>query len=138
MFQFVSLEDQQIKNFKLYGLAFLLVFIFFATKLALELLLSKLLDVNSFFRLYLFRKISYRHFFGILCLPIIAFLAYHDFFLKNVGVWMLCGLGFLYLISYLILMKPFFEKIKQNMFYFILYLCALEISPYVILYKLII
>ena len=36
------------------------------------------------------------------------------------------------------LIKPFFEKIKQNMFYFILYLCALEISPYVILYKLII
>jgi hypothetical protein len=138
IFQFVKADFADYSDFEIFTVVFLGVFVFYGAKLVLELTLSKILQVDLFFKTYFFRKISYRHFFGILTLPVIAFLSYHEIFLKDFVFWILFGIGVLYLISYIILIKPFFEKIKQNMFYFILYLCALEISPYVILYKLII
>lgn len=138
IFQFIKADSNTKSDFKLFAIIFLAVFLFYGMKLVLELTLSKILQVDFFFKPYFFRKISYRHFFGILSLPFLAYLSYHNGFSKVYALWILYGLGLLYLISYIILIKPFFEKIKQNMFYFILYLCALEISPYVILYKLII
>jgi hypothetical protein len=41
------------------------------------------------------------------------------------------------LLGFLTSFKTYQKKINPNFFYFLLYLCALEISPYVLLYKVI-
>ncbi len=109
--------------------------LFFLVKVLVERLLSSALDIEGIVNDYVFQKISYRNFIGLLLLPINIFLVY-SIKLTLLGVILVAI--FLFLIN--IVGLYFFYKrnqivIKKNMFYFILYLCTLEISPYVILYK---
>ncbi len=109
--------------------------VFFLIKVLTERLLSSALDIEGIVNDYIFQKISYRNFIGILLLPINIFLVYSV---------RLTQIGIISIVIFLLLVNAvglyFFYKrnqivIKKNIFYFILYLCTLEISPYIILYK---
>ncbi|NCP51493.1 MAG: DUF4271 domain-containing protein [Flavobacteriales bacterium] len=109
--------------------------IFILAKVLLERLIGSLFEIDPLIDQYLFQKITYKNFFGLLLLPINLLLIYR---FKPSLILLYSILGMLLIINFVGLItsiKTNQSLIKQNLFYFILYLCALEIAPYIILYK---
>ncbi|MFB9055460.1 DUF4271 domain-containing protein [Mariniflexile ostreae] len=111
------------------------VIVIILIKVLLERLIGSLFEIDKLIDQYLFQKITYKNFLGVLLIPINAILLYSVTpSLKHI----LIAILFLWIINLIGLVVSFKEHqsfIKSNLFYFILYLCALEIAPYVILYK---
>ncbi|WP_242203936.1 DUF4271 domain-containing protein [Aestuariivivens insulae] len=108
---------------------------FFLIKVLIERLIGSLFEIDSLIDAYLFQKITYKNYLGLLLLPINAFLIYS---FKSSAMLFNIMLGLLFLVNITGLITSFKRHqslIKNNFFYFILYLCALEIAPYIILYK---
>ena len=109
--------------------------IFVLIKVLLERLIGSLFEIDKLIDAYLFQKISYKNYLGLLLLPINVFLIFS--FKPNLTI--------IYIIIIILLIinvsglfttiKTNQSLIKQNLFYFILYLCALEIAAYIIIYK---
>ncbi|MDU8884953.1 DUF4271 domain-containing protein [Yeosuana sp. MJ-SS3] len=122
------------------GLLLKLIFglgIFILIKVLIERLVGSLFDMDSIIDQYLFQKISYKNFIGIILIPINALLIY-SFNANKIVVFIVIGILFCISIMGLITsIKSYQSLIKNNLFYFILYLCALEIAPYLVLYKVI-
>jgi len=109
--------------------------IFILAKVLLERLIGTLFELDPLIDQYLFQKITYKNFFGLLLLPINLLLIYR---FKPSLILLYSILGMRLIINFVGLItsiKTNQSLIKQNLFYFILYLCALEIAPYIILYK---
>lgn len=106
-------------------------------KTLIERLVSSVLQIDFITSTYIFIKISYKNFLGLVLIPINILLI----FTINVSQWVVIGfITLLLLINYIgifLFIKDNLISRKNNLFYFILYLCALEIAPYFVLYKLI-
>jgi len=114
---------------------FLSVAIFIVMKILIERLIGSAFDIDFLLENYLFQKISYKNFVGVLLLPINAFLIY-TFTESSLFIYIILGIILLvFLIGLLTTIKVYQNIIKQNLFYFILYLCALEIAPYIIIFS---
>lgn len=111
--------------------------LFILIKVLAERLISSILNIESIVNSYLFQKISYKNFIGLILIPINGILIYS---IKPSLYVYLIIVSLLFIINCIGALS-FFKRnqnlIKNNLIYFILYLCTLEISPYVILYKLI-
>lgn len=108
---------------------------FILIKVLLERLIGSLFEIDQLIDQYMFQKISYKNFIGLLLIPINLILIY-SFKPPIMGIYIIIGLLVLInLIGLITTIKTNQSLIKQNLFYFILYLCALEIAPYIILYK---
>jgi len=107
-------------------------------KILVEKIISTLFSIEVLIEDYLFYKISYRNFLGVILLPLNLIFIYA---VKPSEIILYILIGSLSILN-LIVFISFFKKneniILNHMFYFILYLCALEIAPYFILYKLIV
>jgi hypothetical protein len=109
--------------------------IFVLIKVLLERLIGSLFEIDKLIDEYLFQKISYKNFLGLLLFPINLFLIY-SFKPNPTILYIIIIILFIINVSGLITtIKTNQSLIKQNLFYFILYLCALEIAPYIIIYK---
>ena len=111
---------------------FLLYFIL--TKYLIEKIVAAAFNIDDFVELFNLQKVTYRTYIGVLILPINAILFYYDNIptivpLVTIGI-SLC----ISLYSYFISIKTYQNVIIGKLFYFILYLCALEIAPYYFLY----
>jgi len=109
--------------------------VFILIKVLIERLIGSLFEIDALIDQYLFQKISYKNFIGVLLIPVNALLIYS--FTASTKI-ILVILFFLFIISVIGLITSFKAHqnlIKKNLFYFILYLCALEIAPYLIIYK---
>lgn len=107
-------------------------------KVLLERLVGSVFDIDKLIDFYLFQKTSYLNFSGFILLPINVLLLY-TFSPSKLAIYI--SIGLMLLINFIGLITTFKNHQKlilNNLFYFILYLCALEIGPYLILYKLII
>jgi hypothetical protein len=104
-------------------------------KVLFERLLGSLFEMDRLTEHYLFQKITFKNFLGVLLIPINAiFLFSMTPTLTHIYITVIV----LLIINFIGLFASYKEHqslIKSNLFYFILYLCALEISPYIILYK---
>ena len=104
-------------------------------KVLFERLLGSLFEMDRLTEHYLFQKITFKNFLGVLLIPINAiFLFSMTPTLTHIYITVIV----LLIINFVGLFASYKEHqslIKSNLFYFILYLCALEISPYIILYK---
>mgnify|MGYP001252003208 CR=1 FL=1 len=106
-------------------------------KILIELAIGSLFELENLFHSYVFQQISTINFLGVILLPLNAFLIFG--FPNQVPL-----LAVTLFFSVIIILIGFFKSIKShqnllinNLFYFILYLCTLEIGPYLILYKLV-
>ncbi len=110
--------------------------IFVFIKLSIEKMLANIFSIDGLIDQYLYQKLSHRNFLGLL-----LFLG-NLFFLYVVNTSQMSLLIFAIVILLLNTIALFYsykkngKLIATNFFHFILYLCALEISPYIILYKL--
>ncbi|WP_169718953.1 DUF4271 domain-containing protein [Aequorivita capsosiphonis] len=109
--------------------------VFVLIKLSLEKIIGSIFSIDGIINEYLYQKLSYRNFFGIL------FFIGNLFFLYAVTPSAIALVAFgsvIVLINAISLLYSYKKKgklILDNFFYFIVYLCAFEIAPYIILYK---
>lgn len=111
------------------------VFIFIIVKTSIEKMIGAIFSIKNVIDQYIYEKLTYRNFISLLL--IIANLIFY-FSVKPDLNTLLIFTGILFLINILFLFysyKNYRSLIFSNFFYFLLYLCALEISPYLILYK---
>ena len=122
-------KDQNF-DFILYCKLFKYIFIFFTSKILFDLIIGKLFSINSIMKSYVWQKLVYCNSLGIVLLLFNFFVAYTIFdkqYLATIFIY----LSTLYLIfAYFSIFFSMKKVIIKNWFYFILYLCTLEIIPY--------
>ncbi|WP_405575175.1 DUF4271 domain-containing protein [Winogradskyella sp. Asnod2-B02-A] len=106
-------------------------------KTLIERLIGSLFEIDSLMDQYLFQKTTFKNLSGIVFLIANLFLLY-----TNISIEIIITIGFslvciINLIGFLSSFKTYQKLLNPNFFYFLLYLCALEIGPYILLYKVI-
>ncbi len=99
-------------------------------------LIGWLFNVSQATDMYIFIVFWVNKILGILLLPFIIMLAfpYPDFHAVVITLSLIL-VGFLFLYRFFISYRPVRNEIKVNKFHFFLYLCAFEITPLVLIYK---
>ncbi len=111
--------------------------VLFLIKVLLERLIGSIFEIDALIDSYLFQKTTYKNYTGFVLLPINCLLIYT--ISPTIPIIYAC-IGLIILINLIGFISSFKNNQKlllNNLFYFILYLCTLEIGPYLILYKLI-
>lgn len=111
---------------------FLLYFIL--GKFLIEKIVATSFNIDEFVNLFNLQKATYRTYIGVLILPFNAVLFYYDNIPKIVPLVIIGVSLCISLFSYFISIKTYQNVIIGKLFYFILYLCALEIAPYYFMY----
>ena len=104
-------------------------------KILLERLIASVFEIDELIDNYIFQKTNYKNYLGLILLPINIILIYALQPNKTLIVISIILLLLINSIGFFSSFKTHQKLILNNWFYFILYLCALEIGPYVILYK---
>jgi hypothetical protein len=120
---------------------FLRIFTFFGifvlSKFLIEKIVATIFNIEEFAEQFNLQKVSYRTFIGLILLPINIYLFYNN---TSSSILIYCTIVFILIInlfSYLVSLKIYQNLLIGKLFYFILYLCALEIAPYYFIYYLI-
>ena len=106
-------------------------------KTLIERLIGSLFEIDSLMDQYLFQKTTFKNLSGIVFLMANLFLLYTNLSIEiiiTIGFSLVCIINF---IGFLSSFKTYQKLLNPNFFYFLLYLCALEIGPYILLYKVI-
>jgi hypothetical protein len=113
---------------------FTFVIYFILSKLLIEKIIATVFNIEEIIEQFNLQKVTYRTYIGILLLPVDILLFYYESILENIPLlvfYTILGInGLLYLNS----IKNYRNEIFGKLFYFILYLCALEIAPYYFMY----
>ncbi|MEZ4839595.1 DUF4271 domain-containing protein [Flavobacterium sp.] len=108
--------------------------VFVLSKYLVEKIIATSFRIEDFMEQFNLQKVSYRTYIGLLILPVNIILYYND---TSSGI-IIYGILLIILIAnaltYLISLKSYQSLLLSKMFYFILYLCALEIAPYYFMY----
>jgi len=137
-FLYRAFVPSPIENTRMILLRIITGYSFFVLlKIFVEKIIANVFDIDDYIDHYLFQKHTYRNFISIMLFPISIFLVYTDN-LSNVLLYIILGLLFTAMIlTFVQIIIKNEGHVSRNWFYFILYLCTLEITPYIILYKLI-
>jgi len=111
--------------------------VFVLSKFLLEKIVATIFNIEEFIEQFNLQKVSYRTFIGILLLPANVFLFYNDNPSKALIFSIIAVILAINLYTYLVSLKIYQNLLIGKLFYFILYLCALEIAPYYFIYYLI-
>ena len=111
--------------------------VFVLSKFLIEKIIATTFNIDEFVEQFNLQKVSYRTFIGIVLLPINAFLFYNDKTSNALIFSIIVVILSINLLTYLVSLKIYQNLLIGKLFYFILYLCALEIAPYYFIYYLI-
>jgi len=106
-------------------------------KTLLERLIASLFEIDSIIDAYLFQKVTFLNYSGLVLIFSNLLLLYTDTNPKIVIITSFIVIFLINLIGFATSFRNYQKIINPNFFYFLLYLCALEIAPYVLLYKVI-
>jgi len=114
------------------------LFVFLGVKYLSEKIIAHIFNIEGIINRYLHEKLSYTNLISLLVLMgnIVFFFAVKPS--KNILFIFSIVIATLYLIALLSSFKRNWSVIIRYSFYFILYLCALEIAPFIILYRLLV
>jgi hypothetical protein len=113
-------------------ITFLIFFIL--SKYLIEKIIATSFSIEEFVEQFNLHKVTYRTYIGLFILPINIVLFYYDSISKNIPLLMILTILIINIITYFISIKNYQSLIFGKLFYFILYLCALEIAPYYFMY----
>ena len=110
---------------------------FVLLKITVEKIIANVFDIDEIIDTYIFQKQTYLNFISLIIFGLTVFLVYSD--IPRVPLFYLIIAVSILAISYTlyVIVKKNTVFISRYWFYFILYICALEFAPYIILYKLI-
>ena len=125
-------------TFKTNWISFVQIFTFLSfftlSKFLIEKIIATAFDIENFIEQYNLFKVSYRTYIGLLLLPVNLVLYYSDLMNKYVIISVLVTLLAINAITYLLSLKNYQKFLFSKLFYFILYICTLEIAPYYFIY----
>ena len=107
---------------------------FLLAKLLINIIIANAFTIENLMIRFSLKKIAYRSYIGLILLPVNIILYYNDTFLQNLFLPILITLLLLNGVIYILAIKSYQSLIMSKLFYFILYLCALEIAPYYFIY----
>lgn len=111
--------------------------VFILSKYLIEKIIATTFGIEELIEEFNLQKVSFRTYIGLLLLPMTLILFYNNI-LSNSLIYSIIGiLLIINILTYLFSLKIYQNLIISQLFYFILYLCALEIAPYYFLYYLI-
>jgi len=108
---------------------------FVVAKVILEKTIGIILNIENIIHQYVYQKLSYRNLMSVLLLILLFIVTYITPINKEIMLVFCLVIAVVNAIALFYSFKTNGKLIITNFFYFILYLCALEISPYIILYK---
>jgi hypothetical protein len=111
--------------------------IFVLSKFLIEKIVATIFNIEEFAEQFNLQKVSYRTFIGLILLPINIYLFYNNTSSHILIYFTIAIILIINLFSYLVSLKIYQNLLIGKLFYFILYLCALEIAPYYFMYYLI-
>jgi hypothetical protein len=104
------------------------------SKFLIEKIIATSFAIDEFADQFNLQKVTYRTYIGVLLLPINAILFYN----ANTSDFLFYGIiaiiALANLLTYFVSLKNYQNLLFGKLFYFILYLCALEIAPYYFIY----
>jgi len=110
------------------------LFVFVLSKFLIEKIVGTAIDSESMVDQFNLIKTNYRAFLGFILLPVNIILYYNSTPIKEV-FYVILSIFLLYnVFTYYFLVKTYQKIILGKLFYFILYLCTLEIAPYYFMY----
>ncbi|WP_461532521.1 DUF4271 domain-containing protein [Sinomicrobium sp.] len=111
--------------------------LFVMFKFYLEKIIATIFDIDNFLEQYNFYKLTYRSLIAIILTPLVALLVYNPIHEKIVLSTTVLLFLLLNIITWGSILKKHQKFLTDKLFYFILYLCALEIAPYLIVVKIV-
>lgn len=111
-----------------------LIGVFVLSKYLIEKIIATSFKIEEFTEQFNLQKVSYRTFLGLILLPINILLYYNDILPGFIIYFSLFTLLIINTFTYILSLKKYQNLLFSKMFYFILYLCALEIAPYYFMY----
>jgi len=114
---------------------FSLIAIVVLLKIGLELFLGYVLDLRTLFNILTFQQISSYNFIGLILLPLNAFIVFGVNFAPLAIILTMVLILLIVVVGMTKTVQSNLNILLNNFFYFILYLCTLEIGPYLVLYK---
>ena len=125
---FLTFYDNNSFDLQIYFKFLKYISIFYTLKIFSEIILANLFEIQKIIKNYLWSKLFYRYSLGLLILLLNFLIAYSDSIVFNSILIIFCMIYFIF--SYFIIFFSMKKLIIKNWFYFILYLCTLEIIPY--------
>lgn len=110
------------------------LFVFILSKYLFEKIMATTFNIEELIEQYNLQKVSYRTYIGLWLLPIDIIMFYNNFSSKNIFLSIILIILVINLINYLFSLKNYQNLLFRKLFYFILYLCTLEIAPYYFMY----
>ncbi|MFD1292959.1 DUF4271 domain-containing protein [Lutibacter holmesii] len=120
----------------IFVLIFICVFLYFVVRFLIGFFLASIFNFNEFHKKLLYEKSNYFNSLVISILPFLLVLFYTESYQLVFFKITLIVFLFLLTLRYVLVLRNNKKVIFGNLFYFILYLCALEIGPLVIILKL--
>ena len=142
LFIFLSIKDLQpeliAENPWLFVQICTIYVVFIFIKFCIEKIIGAIFSIDDLINSYLYQKLTYRNLLSLLFFVACLVLSYvaepsETLLLGIVGV-VISGNCIALFYSY----KTNGQLILSNFFYFMLYLCTLEIAPYILLYKIVV
>ncbi|SHE83090.1 protein of unknown function [Flavobacterium fontis] len=113
------------------------LFVFILSKFLIEKIIAVTFDVEELIDEFNLQKVNFRTYIGLLLFPVSMILFYGDFITNTLISVIIITILVINLLTYLFSLKNHQNIVTGKLFYFILYLCALEIAPYYFIYYLI-
>jgi len=107
---------------------------FVLSKFLIEKIIATAFDIEEFIEQFNLQKVTFRTYIGLFILPINIILFYYDSISRNFLIFIIATVIIINILTYLVSIKNYQNIIFSKLFYFILYLCALEIAPYYFMY----
>jgi hypothetical protein len=127
------------KTDKTNGIVYIQIFtfltVFILSKFLIEKIVATAFKIEEFNEQFNLLKVNYRNYFGFILLPINIILFYNTFDSKLFFLILLVTLFTINITTYIVALKLYQNLLMRKIFYFILYLCTLEIAPYYFIYN---
>ena len=107
---------------------------FILSKFLIEKIIATAFGIEEFVEQFNLQKVTFRTYIGLFILPINIVLFYYDSISRNIFLFFIATVLVINIFTYLVSIKNYQNIIFSKLFYFILYLCALEIAPYYFMY----
>jgi hypothetical protein len=108
--------------------------VFILSKYLIEKIIATTFQIEEFNEQFNLLKVSYRTYLGFILLPINIILYYNTLQSDWIFIILTSLLVVFNALTYIIAIKIYQNLVIRKLFYFILYLCTLEIAPYYFMY----
>ena len=135
VFIYYSCFYEPIKiNFKIFSIAISVIILIMTSKIFLNYIIGKILNMKQIFRSLIFLQINRLNYIGVLLLPLNLTIIFGLNYNPQAVVFTLLISALLYLTGLFKFVQLNLNLVLSNFLYFILYICTLEIGLFIIIY----